>query len=134
MTKYETIRELVKQKRDTIKDDLKFMRHENLTVQEKKNIELKELILKQSGTDLALIYENLVQMKHDNARLQLMPPEDPGLQTVQDRIKSYEEENEMLFNRLEKWLYPYSTYVSDEEMNDARTFLAQKIEAIAPSL
>lgn len=134
MTKYETIRELVKQKRDTIKDDLKFMRHENLTVQEKKNIELKELILKQSDTDLALIYENLVQMKHDNARLQLMPPEDPDLKTVKDRIASYEEENEMLFNRLEKWLYPYSTYVSDEEMDDARTFLAQKIEAIAPSL
>lgn len=123
MEKYKICRDLAKVKRDTVKDELKFMRHDNLTVQEKKLIEEKELVLKQSDTDIALIYENLVQMKHDQKILQRMHPEDPELRTVRDRIAAYEEENEMLFNRLERWLYPYYTFVGEDEQEEAIKYL-----------
>lgn len=122
--RYEITRDLVRAKREKIKYETGILRGlKERTYTEQKALENDELVLKQSDTDLALIYENLVQMKHDQQRLDKMHPQDPELRTLRDRIRSYEEENEMLFNRLERWLYPVVTFVNAEEQEEAILFL-----------
>jgi hypothetical protein len=122
--KYEVIRNRVREILRDLKENVRRMKTlTDQTMDVKKKIEINELIIKQADTDLALIYENLVQMKHDQKIHQHMHPEDPELRTVRDRLVAYEEENEMLFNRLEHWQYPYYNFICEEEQEEAIKFL-----------
>jgi hypothetical protein len=124
-TKYEIIRNVVREKMRDLRENVKSLK--NLTDQGldvKQKIMTNELILKQSDTDLAMIHENLIQIKHDEQRLKLMHPHDPELRTVKDRIQTCENENEILYVRLEHWLYPICDFIDEDEQEEAIKYLA----------